>query len=160
MTAVVWIGITLLFILSFAGLIIPIIPSVFAIWGGFLLYHFGISSDELSVFFWIAMGLFTLILLIADILANSYFVKKYGGSKWGERISALAIIAGAFIMPPFGILIVPFLAVVITELVMVKDIKRAFKIGFATIIGLLSGAIAKFIIQLAMILWFFLAVFL
>lgn len=159
MSIIIWIGIVLLFLLSFVGLIFPIIPSVLAIWGGFLLYFFGLGKDELSIVFWIAMGVLTIILFVADLLASSFFVKKYGGSKWGERIAALAIIVGAFIVPPFGILIVPFVAVIITEYIIEKDVRRAFMIGVATLIGLLSGTIAKFIIQLIMIIWFFLAVF-
>lgn len=160
MSFFIWTGIILLFILGFLGLIFPIIPSVLAIWGGFLLYYFGIEKDELSVIFWIAMTLLTLLIFIADILASSYFVKKYGGSKWGERIAAVAIIIGAFIMPPFGIFIVPFLAVIITELIVEKNIHKAFNIGIATLLGLLSGTFAKFIIQLIMVGWFFLAVIL
>lgn len=158
MTVIIWIGIVLLFLLSFFGLIFPIIPSVLAVWGGFLLYYFGIEKDELSLLFWIAMAILTLFIFIADLLASSYFVKKYGGSKWGERIAALAIIIGAFIVPPYGILIVPFLAVIITEFLIEKDIQKAFNIGIATLIGLLSGTLAKFIVQLIMIIWFFLAI--
>lgn len=84
MITAAWIGIVLLFIISFAGLIFPIIPSIVFLWGGFLLYHFGINHEELSVVFWLAMAAFTILIIVADILANSYFVKKYGGSKWGK----------------------------------------------------------------------------
>lgn len=84
MEVAAWIGITILFITSFAGLVFPIIPSILFLWGGFLLYHFGINNDELSVIFWLAMAMFTILIIVADILANSYFVKKYGGSKWGR----------------------------------------------------------------------------
>lgn len=158
MEATVWIGIAILFITSFAGLIFPIIPSILFLWGGFLLYYFGINNDELSVIFWIAMAMFTILIIAADILANSYFVKKYGGSKWGERIAALAVIVGSFVIPPFGIILVPFAAVVVTELLIQKDVKKAVTIGFATFIGFLSGTIAKFMIQFIMIIWFLLDV--
>lgn len=154
MEAVVWGVIVLLFAASFAGLIFPIIPSILLLWGGFLLYHFSITNDGLSVIFWVAMVLLTILIIVSDLLANSYFVKRYGGSKWGERIGALAIIAGSFIFPPFGILLVPFAAVVVTELFIQKDIKKAVTVGFATFIGFLSGTIAKFLIQLLMIVWF------
>ena len=158
-TILLWILIILSFILSFIGLIFPIIPSVLAIWAGFFLYYFGIDKSDLSLAFWIAMLLLTLIIFIADIAAGSYFVKKYGGSKWGERIAALAIIVGAFVMPPFGIFIIPFVAVVITELFIEKDLQKAAVIGIATLLGLLSSTFAKFILQFIMIIWFFLAVF-
>lgn len=73
----------------------------------------------------------------------------------GERVAALAVIAGSFVFPPFGILLVPFAAVVVTELLIQKDAKKALTIGFATFIGFLSGTIAKLIIQVIMVIWFF-----
>lgn len=74
----------------------------------------------------------------------------------GERIAALAVIIGSFVIPPFGIVLVPFAAVVVTEMLIQKDAKKAVTIGFATFIGFLSGTIAKFMIQFIMIIWFLL----
>lgn len=158
MTTLIWIVVILLFFISFVGLIFPIIPSVLAIWGGFLVYYFSIGKEELSLFFWITVGLLTIFIFIADILASSYFVKKYGGSKWGERIAIIAVIVGAFIMPPFGIIIVPFIAVIITEYLIEQNLRKAFVIGLATIGSFLSSTIAKFIVQLVMIILFFLTI--
>src|SRR5690625_3728756 len=94
-----WIVIILLFIASYIGLIYPIIPSSLFIWIGFLMYHFLIDATSLGWLFWIAMVGFTAILLFADVIANSFFVKRYGGSKWGERGAAMAVIVGSFIRP-------------------------------------------------------------
>ncbi|MCM3587336.1 DUF456 domain-containing protein [Mesobacillus maritimus] len=155
----VWWGLTiLLFVLSFVGIVYPIIPSVLAIWGGFVVYQFLINPNELSIWFWLSMGILSVVLIAADFIANSYFVKKYGGSKTSENIAGVATIVGSFIFPPFGILLVPFLAVLVTELIHHKDTKKAFKIGFATIIGFLGGSVAKVLIQLLMIGWFIIAV--
>ncbi|MCM3784827.1 DUF456 domain-containing protein [Neobacillus mesonae] len=153
-----WTLIVVLFLLSFVGIVYPIIPSVLAIWGGFAIYQFLINSDELSLWFWISMGILTVVIIAADIIANSYFVKKYGGSKTSETIAAIATIVGSFILPPFGILIVPFLAVLVTEFLIHKDFGKSMKVGFATIIGFLGGSIAKIVIQLVMIVWFILDV--
>ncbi|PAD68125.1 hypothetical protein CHH83_15120 [Bacillus sp. 7586-K] len=155
----VWWGITvILFILSFVGIVYPLIPSIVMIWGGFAVYQFLINPDGLSIWFWVSMIILSIVLIAADIIANSYFVKKYGGSKTSERIAVVATIIGSFILPPFGIIIIPFLAVLITEVIIHKDTKKAAKIGFATIIGFLGGSIAKLLIQLLMIVWFILAV--
>jgi uncharacterized protein len=154
-----WWGLTiLLFVLSFVGIIYPIIPSVVAIWGGFAIYQFLINPNELSIWFWISMVILSAILIAADLIANSYFVKKYGGSKTSERIATIATIVGSFILPPFGIIFIPFLAVLVTEYILLKDSKKALKIGFATIIGFLGGSVAKVLIQLLMIVWFTFAV--
>ncbi|WP_134699501.1 DUF456 domain-containing protein [Ammoniphilus sp. YIM 78166] len=149
-----WILIVGLFVLSFAGIVFPIIPSVVVLWGGFLIYQFLIESGNLSLFFWISMGLFTVLLIVADFIANSYFVKKYGGSKWGERMAAVGLIVGSFIVPPFGILIVPFVAVLLTELLQKRTLKEAFLVGFGSLMGFLGGSFAKAVIQLIMIIWF------
>lgn len=155
MSILVWTLIILLFIASFAGFIFPIVPSVLVLWAGFGLYYVGISREELSIVFWIGMLLLTVIMFLADFLANSYFVKKYGGSKWGEWTAVIAIIAGSFVIPPFGIIVVPFLAVLAVELIILKNIKQAFLVAYATLVAFLSGTLAKIVIQLIMIGWFF-----
>jgi uncharacterized protein len=155
---IIWIVIVVLFILSFVGIIYPIIPSVIVIWVGFLLYQFIINSNELTMVFWMIMAIFTLFLFLADILANSYFVKKYGGSKWGERGAAVAVIVGSFIIPPFGILIVPFITVFTIELLQQRPPKDAIKASVGSLLGFLGGSIAKVMIQFIMIIWFFIAI--
>ena len=155
---IIWIVIVVLFLLSFVGIIYPIIPSVIVIWVGFLLYQFILNPNELTMVFWIIMAIFTLFLFLADILANSYFVKKYGGSKWGERGAAVAVIIGSFIIPPFGILIVPFITVFIIELLQQRPPKDAIKASVGSLLGFLGGSIAKVMIQLIMIIWFFIAI--
>ncbi|GGJ90598.1 membrane protein [Lentibacillus kapialis] len=152
---IVWIIILALFIASFAGVIFPIIPSPLVLWVGFLLYHFVINSGELTWFFWGAMVVLTVILIVSDIIANSYFVKKYGGSKWGERGAAIAVIIGSFVLPPFGILIIPFVSVFLIELMQERTVQEAFRASMGSLIGFLGGAVAKVVIQLAMVMWFF-----
>ncbi|OES43836.1 DUF456 domain-containing protein [Domibacillus iocasae] len=155
MSIFIWTVIILLFIASFIGFVFPIVPSVLVLWAGFGLYYAGISREELSIVFWIGMLLLTILMFLADFFANSYFVKKYGGSKWGEWTAVIAIIAGSFIIPPFGIIIVPFIAVLVVELIILKNIKQAFLVAYATLIAFLSGTFAKIVIQLIMIGWFF-----
>lgn len=104
------------------------------------------------------MAVFTVILIVADMIANSYFVKKFGGSIWGERGAAIAVIIGSFIIPPFGILIVPFLTVFIIEVIQRRTIKEAIKSSFGSFVGFLSGTFAKIVIQMVMIIWFIIVI--
>ncbi|KHF38771.1 DUF456 domain-containing protein [Halalkalibacter okhensis] len=152
MNVVIWIAIIALFVLSFVGLIFPIIPSVLVLWGGFLLYVFMLGS--LSVWFWIGAGVLTLVILCADLIASQYFVKKYGGSKWGERMAAIGVIVGSFIYPPFGLIVVPFLLVFITEFASSQNGQHAFKVAVASLLAFLSSTFAKCMIQLILIIWF------
>ncbi|WP_077324325.1 DUF456 domain-containing protein [Virgibacillus siamensis] len=151
---IMWIIIIALFILSFVGIIFPIIPSPLVLWIGYLLYHFVINNSELTVLFWIGMVILTIILIVSDIIANSYFVKKFGGSKWGERGAAVAVIIGSFIYPPFGIIVLPFIVVIVIEMMQKRSANEAIRASVGSLIGFLGGAVAKVVLQLVMIGWF------
>lgn len=155
---IIWIVIIALFLGSFIGLLFPIIPSSLLIWIGFLLYHFALHAGSLGTLFWISMVLLTVILIIADMIANSFFVKRFGGTKWGERAAAIGVIIGSFVIPPFGILVVPFVMVILIELFQKRTAMEAMKAAIGSLIGFLGGIVAKIVIQLIMIIWFFIAV--
>lgn len=82
------------------------------------------------------------------------FSKKSGGSKWGERVAVIATIVGSFIFPPFGLILVPFIAVFLIEISQKKTATESVKVAVGTIIGFMSSTIAKVFIQLGMIGWY------
>ena len=155
MDFILWLIVLLLFGLSFVALIYPVLPSVTAVWAGLLIYHFFINSGELTTFFWIVMVILTIILTLADIFASSLSVKKYGGSSVGEKGAALSVIVGSFIFPPFGIIILPFIVVLILEMRQGRSIQESLRASMGSVAGFLTGQIAEATIQLAMIIWFF-----
>lgn len=144
----------LLFIISFVGLFVPIIPGVVMLWGGFILYHFALDSASLSALFWIAMALFTVLMFMADFVTNHYFVHKLGGSRRSQWGAVIGVIVGAFVYPPFGLIAVPFLVVFIIEILQHRSAKEAAYAALGALFGFLSGAIAKGFIQVVMIVWF------
>lgn len=158
MNFILWIVVLGLFALSFVALVYPVLPSVTAVWAGFLIYHFLIHSHALTSFFWLSMLVLTIILMLADIFASSLSVRKFGGSKMGERTAAIAVIVGSFIYPPFGIIVLPFVAVFFVEVQQDRNFKEALRSSIGSLIGFLSGQVAEAFIQVIMIVWFFLAV--
>lgn len=148
---ILWVIIIACFIFSFLGLVYPIIPSVLVIWVGVVLYHFGINPNKLSWISWTILVLLTILLFLADYLVNLHFVDKAGGSKWGMRAATIGLIVGSFVIPPFGVIIVPFALVLIAEMIQKRTFQESIKVAFATLIAFLSGTFAKAIIQLIMI---------
>jgi uncharacterized protein len=149
-----WVIIIACFIFSFVGLVYPIIPSILVIWVGVAIYYFGINSNELS---WISLTMLfilTILLFLADYIANLHFVDKAGGSKWGMRVATIGLIVGSFVFPPFGVIIVPFVLVLIVEMMQKKTFQESLKVAFATFMAFLSGTFAKVIIQIIMIVVF------
>lgn len=154
-----WLIIWALFIVGFVGLIFPIIPGVLCILAGIIVYGLFFSFEQFSWLFWVIQAMFVLLLFGADYLANIWGVKKYGGSKAGVWGSTIGLLAGPFIIPGFGILIGPFAGAFLAELLVHrKPIKTAAAIGFGSVIGFIGSTITKFIIQIFMIVYFFVTI--
>ncbi|MBD8069158.1 DUF456 domain-containing protein [Bacillus sp. PS06] len=155
MDIVYWLIIIALFIIAFIGLVYPVIPSVLFLIAGFLVYGLIYGFDHYSWVFWVVQGIFFALLMVVDYAANLFGVKKFGGSKaaiWG---STIGLLIGPFVIPVAGIILGPFLGAIIAEiLVHKKDFKTSLKIGIGSLLGFLSGTIAKGLIQLAMIIYF------
>lgn len=159
MTALLWILIVLAFVLAFVGLIKPIIPSIVMIWIGFLIYQFGFHDGRLSWIFYTAMIVLTIFIVVADFLMNKYFVNRFGGSKLGEYAALVGVIVGCFVLPPFGIIIIPFIAVFLVELVQGHQVNQALKASFGSVVAFLASSVAQAFIMLIMIIWFFVDIF-
>lgn len=159
MEIVGWIVVIACFIVSFVGLVYPILPGVLFLIGGFLLYGVFFSFTELSWWFWVIELLFVLLLFVADTVANAFGIKKFGGSNAGMWGSTIGLLFGPFVIPFAGILIGPFLGAVIAELIVERrGIVEAFKSGIGSLVGFLTSTITKAVIQVAMIIVFFVAI--
>ncbi|MFW6035408.1 MAG: DUF456 domain-containing protein [Halothermotrichaceae bacterium] len=158
MSIFLWIIISLLFIFSLIGVVIPVIPDTILLWVGFLIYEFFMSGTALPVLFWAGMLVLTILILASDFFANAYFVKKYGGSKLAVIAALIGLLTGTIFLGPAGIFIGPFVLVFITALLEKKEGSQALKIGIATSIGIFSSTVAKIVLQTAMIIWFIIVV--
>ena len=76
MEVIGWIVAIVMFIIAFAGLVYPIIPSALFIVGGFLLYGLIDTFDGMNWLFWIIQVLFVILLFGADTLVESSRCEK------------------------------------------------------------------------------------
>lgn len=159
MNIIFWVIIWAFFIIGFIGLVYPIIPSVLFIIGGMLMYGVFFSFEPFSWVFWTIQGLLVILLFSADYLANLYGVKKFGGTKAGIWGSTIGLLVGPFVIPFAGIIIGPFLGAVIAELIVHKQaFPNAVKIGIGSVFGFIGSVITKFLIQLFMVIYFFITI--
>jgi uncharacterized protein len=148
-----WIIITLLFIGSYLGLVVPGVPDAPLMFAGFLVYHFLIDNDQLAWWFWLAMVPLMLLMVALDWLSSGFAAKKLGGSKGTLIVAPLGALLGFWF--PFGIIWGPFVAVLILELFHRKPLKEAGKIAFGTVVGFFSNVIVKVILLTLAKAWFF-----
>ncbi|MFL0582477.1 DUF456 domain-containing protein [Solibacillus silvestris] len=159
MDIIAWTLIIVLFIIAFIGLVYPIIPSVLFLLGGFIVYGLFYSFTELPWWFWLIELLFVALLFAADTISNLIGVKKFGGSKAGMWGSTIGLLIGPFVIPFAGIIAGPFIGAIIGELIVTRsNIQQAIKVGVGSVVGFLTSVVTKGIIQVIMIVLFFIAI--
>lgn len=152
---ILWLLILAAFVLAFIGLIKPVIPAIPVLWVGFLIYQFGINGSTLSWIFWTAMIMLTIFIFVSDLWLNRYFVNRFGGTKKGEWAALIGVLVGAFVLPPFGVIVVPFIAVIIVEMMQSKNVTQAVKASFGSLVAFFSSAVMQAVLMFVMIIWFF-----
>lgn len=155
MEIILWIVIVICFILSFVGLVLPVMPAVALIWVGAGIYHFLIDSVAIGGLTWGSFVFLTALMLFADQFANVYAVKRYGGSRWSVWASIIGVPIGLFFFPPLGFILVPFLLVFFVELLFQKrSAESSLRVAFGTLVAFAGSLLAKALMQLIMVVVF------
>lgn len=152
--AIAWTVVILLFALAFAGLVIPVLPDAPLLIAGFLVFHFFIDNQVLTVPFWWTAGVMSVLVMAADYIASGLGAHKYGSSKWSLVSAALGVLIFPFFLGPVGIIVGPFVMVLLTERLLNKTWSVAFKIGLGTLAGFLGGLLVKGAVMIALVVWF------
>lgn len=97
-----------------------------------------------------------ILLFGADALSNWIGVKKFGGTNAGVWGSTIGLLIGPFVIPVAGIILGPFIGAILAEwIVSRKGFIASCKIGIGSLVGFLTSIVTKGIVQLAMIIYFF-----
>jgi len=143
----------LLFILAFAGCIVPALPGPpFA-----FLALVVIKLAESSIFtsnFLIIMGLITAAVYFLDYLLPLFGAKMFKASKQGIWFSIIGMIIGIFFFPPFGMILGLLLGAIIGELIAGKAKSDAVKIGFVSFMFSLLAIFIKIALVSVMAVYF------
>lgn len=141
-----------------AGTVLPLLPSTPLMFAGMLLLAWHENFVRLG---WPSLSLLFILMLISsvlDYLAGAMGAKRVGASQyaiWGALLGSIVGLLGG--LP--GLILGPFLGAAAGEMLARKDLIQAGKVGVASGIGMLLGAIAKVGLALAMLGVFLLAWF-
>ena len=149
---------SLFVILGFLGCVLPVLPGPPISYLGILLLHFT-SKVSFSPAFLIIWAIIIIIAQVLDYYVPIWGTKKFGGGKKGVWGSTIGIVLGVFLLPPFGIIIFPFVGAVVGEMLDDKEFNLAIKAGFGSFLGFIAGTITKLIIALILAYYFFKEVF-
>ncbi|MCX6321245.1 MAG: DUF456 domain-containing protein [Bacteroidia bacterium] len=147
----------LLMILGIIGCLVPVLPGPPFSFLGLILLHltrFGHSTNPvLTTQVLIILGAIAVIVTVLDYIVPVWGTKRFGGSKYGTRGATVGLIIGLF-LGPLGIILGPLFGAFVGEMIFKDDISYAFKAGFGSLLGFLTGIGLKLAASFVMTFYF------
>ena len=137
-------------LVGLAGTLLPALPGVPFVFGGLLVAAWIGDFQRIGWPTLTILAVLTALAIAVDLLATLLGAKRVGASKLALLGAAVGSIVGIF-FGLVGIFIFPFVGAVIGELIARKEMGQAAKVGVATWLGLLFGALAKLSLALTMV---------
>lgn len=145
-------------VIGLIGCVAPVIPGPPIGYAGIILLQCT-EKHPFSTAFMIVMALAVVAVTVLDYIIPALGTKKFGGSKYGSWGCLIGTFAGFFILPPWGIILMPFIGAFIGELLNGSASDNALKAAFGSLLGFLGGVLCKSIVCIAMIVAFIWGVF-
>ncbi len=150
---------TILFFVGVLGTFIPGLPGIGLVYAGVLLYAFFDNFTAIEVSTVVYLGIATLIASFAQYFGSLWAAKSAGG----KQKAMIGTFVGAFIgavIGPVGIFIGAFIGALIGALLEGSTPETAVRIGLVSVFGIIGGSIIQFLLSIALIVAFLLAIFL
>jgi uncharacterized protein YqgC (DUF456 family) len=139
-------------IIGIIGCLVPVLPGPPLSFLGLIflnLTRFGrFTTPELITF-----GILAAIVTVLDYIVPVWGTKRFGGSKYGTRGATIGLIVGFFV-GPLGIVLGPLIGAFVGEMIFKDDLSYAFKAGFGSLLGFLTGIGLKLAASFVMTFYF------
>jgi uncharacterized protein YqgC (DUF456 family) len=142
----------LLMILGIIGCLVPVLPGPPFSFLGLILLHltrFGHFTNPTLI----TLGIIAVVVTVLDYIVPVWGTKRFGGSKYGTRGATVGLIIGIF-LGPMGIILGPLIGAFVGEMIFKDDIGYAFKAGFGSLLGFLTGIGLKLAASFVMTFYF------
>jgi hypothetical protein len=149
MNTALWIVAVLMVLVGIAGTVLPALPGVALVFAGIALAAW---IDGFTVISGWTVGLLAVLAAVGfavDYLAQLVSARRAGATGLGLAGAALGTVAGVF-TGLVGLLFMPLAGAAIGEFIAHRDALRAGRVGVATWVGLLVGAVLKLAIVFTM----------
>ncbi len=140
-------------ILGILGCILPVIPGPPIAYVSLLLLQITEKDNRpFSLQTLLIWAFITLVVTVLDYIVPIWGTKKFGGSRYGVWGSTVGLIIGLIFTGvfPLAIILGPFAGALIGELLGGKKSKQAFRAGFGSFIGFLTGVMLKLVVSIWM----------
>lgn len=145
-----WALAAIMVVIGLAGTLLPALPGAPLVFCGLLLAAWIGDFQRIGWPTLTILAILTAFAIAVDFIATMLGAKRVGASKLALLGAAVGSIVGIF-FGLVGIFVLPFIGAVIGELIERKGMQQAAKVGLATWLGILFGALAKLALALTMI---------
>lgn len=150
MTTLLWVLAVVLILVGIAGTVLPALPGVVFVFGGIVLAAWIDDFARISGWTVGVLAVLAAIGFVVDYVAGTISAQRAGATRLGLLGAALGTIAGV-VTGLWGLVFMPLAGAAIGEFIAHRDALRAGRVGVATWIGMLAGAIAKLAIVFTMV---------
>lgn len=147
---ILWSCAIALIAIGVAGVVIPGVPGVMAVFGGMLLAAWIDDFQRIGWVTLVVLGVLTALAFVADIVGGFLGAKRVGASRQaliGAALGTLAALPFGF----FGLAFGPFFGAVLGEFMYQQRLDAAARVGLGTWIGLAVGTLTKIALVFAML---------
>jgi uncharacterized protein YqgC (DUF456 family) len=150
MATLLWVLAIALILVGVAGTVLPALPGVVFVFGGIVLAAWIDDFARISGWTVGALAVLAAIGFVVDYVAGAITAQRAGATKLGVIGAAVGTFAGV-VTGLWGLVFMPLVGAAIGEFIAHRDALRAGRVGVATWIGLLLGAVAKLAIVFTMV---------
>ena len=149
----------ILFAVEIAAIFLPVLPDSVFFWAAVILYRLIKTDISYSPYFWTGAVLITVVVFLADYMANAYFIKKRGGSNRTIIAAAVGMIVGTIFLGPLGFIIGPFILIFIAEYWQSRNKSNSFKLALSSILAFVASTASRLGMQIFLMIWFFIEIY-
>jgi uncharacterized protein YqgC (DUF456 family) len=148
--AALWIIAVLMIVVGIAGTVLPALPGVVFVFAGIALAAWIDGFTVVSGWTVGVLAVLTVIGFAIDYVAQTVSAQRAGATWQGIAGAAIGTVVGVF-TGLWGLLFMPLVGAAAGEFISHRDALRAGRVGLATWVGLLVGAVLKLAIVFTMV---------
>ncbi len=150
MDILLWVIAALLVLVGLAGVVLPALPGIPLMFGGFLMMAWLDDFTRIGSVTLTMLGVLTVLAWLIDFAASVIGAQRVGASSLALVGAAVGTVLGLF-AGLIGLLFAPLAGAAIGEFIARRDALQAARVGVATWLGMLIAAVAKVAIAFMML---------
>jgi uncharacterized protein YqgC (DUF456 family) len=144
----------LLQLVGLIGCVLPWLAGPPLNFTGLILLSIAKDWKSFSPTFLVVMGGLTVLTMVLDYAMPLAGARRFGASKRGFWGAVIGMLVGAFVFPPFGLILGAFFGAVVGELSAGKEHSSALRAGWGVFVGMMAAMAVKLIVSGLMTFYF------